>query len=192
MKEVKLNKGLLITLIPVSAVVVAIILSAFLSGAVWEYSDKTILGTIEVVSSVSVMGLIFGGGPNKVVSGEEAESLKYNGGMSIFGLIAFILAVVAVVLLVVAFVKGLKSNKYCNLLVLGGILAVVLSAVCMLLLLVAGTEVSSEVLGMTVTSTFKESFKEYSLGIGAILWSVITLVGAGASAVLYFLDVKAK
>ena len=73
------------------------IVCLFLPGVSQSASEMGATATI----SISLIGLVFGGGPLKMTfsgGGESANtSADYKGGMSIFGLLAFILLVVAIV-----------------------------------------------------------------------------------------------
>ena len=131
-----------------------------------------------VTGSISLIGLMFGCGPFKMTVIDEAHVINYSGSMSIFGLLAFILLVVAIVLAIVAIVM-----KKSNLLIPAGAVAVV-AGICVLLVMVAGT--ASE------GTAFKDIMDLYNfkLGIGSILFAVSAILGGGLLVASKVMDTK--
>ena len=167
-------------LIPAFAAVAAIILATFLTG-VRAKVDTIIGGTLisTTVSTVSLIGMIFGSGTavSKTTSDSNVNisEMAYDGGMSIFGLIAFILLVLGIIAIVAAlFVKGKKLD-------LIGSALIVLGGICLFLLLVAGTDLSvTTVIGgytHTDVNPFKDAFAEYSLGAGVYICAILSILG---------------
>ena len=154
------------------------IVCLFLPGVSQKASEMGTTATI----SISLIGLVFGGGPLKVTfSGEGASantSADYKGGMSIFGLLAFVLLIVAIVLAIVAIVM-----KKSNLLIPAGAVAVV-AGICVLLVMVVGT--ASE------GTAFKDIMDLYNfkLGIGSILFAVSAILGGGLLVASKAMDTK--
>ena len=135
---------------------------------------------VPVTVSISLIGLVFGGGPLKA-SGSAGgtsvnQSMDYKGGMSIFGLLAFILLVVAIVLAIVAVVM-----KKSNLLIPAGAVAVV-AGICVLLVMVAGTTAEG--------TAFKDLMEGLKLGIGSILFAVSAILGGGLLVASKVMDTK--
>ena len=94
-----------------------------------------------------------------------------DGGMSIFGLLSIVALVAGIALTIVSiFVKDKKLDF------IGSILVAV-AGVFMLLLLVAGTDVTQTYGNMTRTAKFTEVYEEFKLGIGAILYAIIAILG---------------
>lgn len=137
---------------------------------------------VPVTMSISLIGLVFGGGPIKAsgsAGGTSAnQSMDYKGAMSIFGLLAFILLVVAIVLAIVAVVM-----KKSNLLIPAGAVAVV-AGLCVLLVMVAGTDSEG--------TAFKDIMDLYNfkLGIGSILFAVSAILGGGLLVASKVMDTK--
>ena len=152
------------------------IVCLFLPGVSQKASEMGATATI----SISLIGLVFGGGPLKVAlsgGGESANtSADYKGGMSIFGLLAFILLVVAIVLAIVAIVM-----KKSNLLIPAGAVAVV-AGICVLLVMVAGTAAEG--------TAFKDLMEGLKLGIGSILFAVSAILGGGLLVASKVMDTK--
>lgn len=152
------------------------IVCLFLPGVSQKVSEMGTTATI----SISLIGLVFGGGPLKMtLSGGEGSantSADYKGGMSIFGLLAFILLVVAIVLAIVAIVM-----KKSNLLIPAGAVAVV-AGIFVLLVMVAGT--ASE------GTAFKDMMESFKLGIGSILFAVSAILGGGLLVASKVMDTK--
>ena len=88
------NKKFLSTIVPVGCGVLAIIFATFLRGAVHK---AEVLGET-YHTFVRMFGVIFGGG--SVVNTALNTSTSFDGGMSIFGLFAFIVVVAGLVVLV--------------------------------------------------------------------------------------------
>lgn len=152
------------------------IVCLFLPGVSQEVSEMGVTAT----ASISLIGLVFGGGPlkTKISGGGESGnvSLDYKGGMSIFGLLAFVLLVVAIVLAIVAIVM-----KKSNLLIPAGAVAVV-AGICVLLVMVVGT--ASE------GTAFKDMMEGFKLGIGSILFAVSAILGGGLLVASKVMDTK--
>lgn len=152
------------------------IVCLFLPGVSQKVSEMGTTATI----SISLIGLVFGGGPLKMTfSGEGASantSADYKGGMSIFGLLAFILLVVAIVLAIVAVVM-----KKSNLLIPAGAVAVV-AGIFVLLVMVAGTAAEG--------TAFKDMMEGFKLGIGSILFAVSAILGGGLLVASKVMDTK--
>ncbi len=139
------------------------IISLFLAGVGASVSQMGV--TVSV--SISLIGLMFGNGSIKTAG----VSVGYKGGMSYFGLIAFILLIVAIVLAIVAVVM-----KKSNLLMVAGAVAVI-AGICVLLVLVAGTKVSSASVDTAVS--FKAFMEGLKLGVGTILFAISAILGGG-------------
>lgn len=189
MKQVKLSKGLLVFLLPVCAIGLALMLSLFLPGASYSESTEIYGMTYEASASVSLFSLLSGFGELVSESNGFEATVEYSGGLSIFGFVALLLAIASIVVLVVAQIKS-KEQKYNLVLVILGIAFAIVSALAMLLVLVAGTDLAVEVYGTSTASPFTETFEDFGLGIGAILWSVLCLGGGVASLVILLLDMK--
>ena len=154
------------------------IVCLFFPGVILKSSEMGRTATIRI----SFIWLVFGGGPLKVTfSGGAASantSSDYKGAMSIFGLLAFILLVVAIVLAIVAIVM-----KKSNLLIPAGAVAVV-AGLCVLLVMVAGTDSEG--------TAFKDIMDLYNfkLGIGSILFAVSAILGGGLLVASKVMDTK--
>lgn len=149
--------------------VVAIVLSLFLAGVIYdpEYS---------LTSTVTLISMMLGGG-NMVLSAKNPNTgekfvEKYNivGGGSTFGLISFILVVLAILVALVAMVK--KDKRFAT---LGGLLLIVGGALIFLLLATGNPIITSKLLG--TSTSFADYFEGYRLGIGAIIYGIITIAG---------------
>ena len=148
------------------------IVCLFLPGVSQKVSEMGVTAT----ASISLIGLVFGGGPLKTKISGGNVSLDYKGGMSIFGLLAFVLLIVAIVLAIVAIVM-----KKSNLLIPAGAVAVV-AGICVLLVMVVGT--ASE------GTAFKDMMEGFKLGIGSILFAVSAILGGGLLVASKVMDTK--
>lgn len=120
---------------------------------------------------ISLIGVVFGGGPVVTSFFGSTASTKYDGGMSFFALASFIMLIAALVLIVLSLFKKNKNLV----LTAGGLL--VLSAILMFLLKTAGT---NTFVGMAKTP-WKEFIDSTNLGIGAILYAVFALLAGGCA-----------
>ena len=156
----------LLAIIVAGAGVLALILGMILPGAVAE------MGGIDY--SIAILGLAFGGAELKASAGGQSATMKVgDGGMSIFGLISIIALVVGIALVIASiFVKDKKFDFI-------GAILVAVAGVFMLLLLVAGTDLTNN----GQTAKFTEVYEEFKLGIGAIIYAIIAILG-GAFGIL--------
>lgn len=155
----------LLAIIVAGAAVLALILGIVLPGVTAEMGGATY--------TIGILGMAFGGAEYKVSADVATMTAKIgDGGMSIFGLISIIALAAGIVLTIVSIFKGEKLGFI-------GAILVAVAGVCMLLLLVAGTEVSQVFGGQTYTSTFAETFEQFKLGIGAIIYAILAILGGG-------------
>ena len=147
-------------------------------------ASEEVMGSV-TSSTISLIGLMFGGGPLKGTTAGISMSTNYSGGMSIFGLFAFVLLIVAIALGIVAVVM-----KKSNLLIPAGAVAVV-AGICALLVMVAGTPVTSSIAGLgEIEESFKEFIDGFNLGIGSILFAVSAILGGGLLVASKIMDTK--
>ena len=159
----------LLAIIVAGAAVLALILGMILPGVVAEMGGAKY--------SVGILGMAFGGAEYKVSAGGVSATAKIgDGGMSIFGLLSVIALIAGIVLVIVSIFKGEK------LAFIGSILIAV-AGLFMLLLLVAGTDVSQTISGTKYSAKFTETFEEFKLGFGAILYAILAIAG-GAFGIL--------
>ncbi len=124
--------------------------------------------------TANIFGMAFGGATLTTTIKSTTTSTAITGGMSTFALFSVIALFLGLALSILSI---FSKNK--NLDFLGAILVVV-AGILMLFLLTAGTDVVTASFGSTtITVKFVEYFKEYSLAIGAILYSVIAILGGG-------------
>ena len=167
MDKIKRNLASIIT---VGAVVLGLIFALILPGAV--ASEENVSGT------VSFFGIVFGGGPIVAKVYNTTVEQAYAGGMSIFGLLSFLLAVAGIALIVIQVVKGNDKLGF-----IGNILIAV-AGIFAFLLLAAGTDVTVTIYeGYSATGTFAEQFKEFAIGAGAVIYGILALAG-GAFGIL--------
>lgn len=132
-------------------------------------------------STVALAGLVFGNPTMKLTGSGVSISEKANGLLSWFGLISFILLLGAIILGVFAFVK---KNKTIG--IVAGIVAVI-AGICIFMILVAGTTSKTTAYGITVETSFKETYEGCKLGIGTILYGILAILGGGLIAGSQFL-----
>lgn len=118
-----------------------------------------------LVASISVIGLIFGKG-KLVTNFEEVPTYHTGGTISIFALISFIIMIIGIGMCIISLILNVK-----NLDVFSGAVVVVASLL-MLLIKVAGTNMENMFGDVQKFSIF---FKEYSLGVGTILYAIIPI-----------------
>ena len=154
----------LLAVIVAGAGLLALILGLILPGAAAE------MGGIDY--SIGLLGMAFGGAEYKMSAGGQTATFKVgDGGMSIFGVLSIVALVAGIALVIVSmFVKDKKLDF------IGSILVAV-AGVFMLLLLVAGTDITQTYGGTTNTAKFTEVYEEFKLGIGAILYAIIAILG---------------
>ncbi len=129
-------------------------------------------------ASIAMFSLVFGGGKiTSKVAGITVEGGKFNGALSIFGLVAFVLLVAAIVVLVLSFV--LKEKSKMLVLVAGALFLV--AGVCAFLITVAGTSANLAVLGsQAVKVEWKDFIGQYKVGVGAILFGIFSIISGAA------------
>lgn len=159
-KVMEFIKKNLLAVIVAGAGLLALILGLILPGATLTIGSET--GTI------NFLGLVFGNATLTVSGGGASVAMKFgDGGMSIFGLISILALVAGIALTIVSiFVKDKKFDFI-------GAILVAVAGVFMFLLLVAGTDITSG----AISTSFADAYKEYSLGIGAILYAIIAILG---------------
>ena len=150
-----INKKFLSTLAPAALGVLAIILAMFLRGATLSEEGASIY--------VKMFGVIFGGGKAYAEAFGYEAAVEFSGGMSYFGMLAFLAVVAGVALLVFAY---LKEN---DLFILVGNGLLLIGGLAMLLLLSAGAEIEG--------LPFKDFYGEYNLGLGAYVWAILCSLG---------------
>ena len=150
-----------------------------------EFIKKNLLAII--VAGAGVLALILGLALEPVAElGEEVKffdlvfgfnkeqmGMTATGGLSFFALISFVALIAGIALTIVSIFKNEK-------LAFIGAILVAVAGVCMLLALVAGTDYSIAVGGKTMmTAKFADLYEGYDLGIGAIIYGVIAILGGG-------------
>lgn len=148
----------LLAVIVAGAAVLALILGIVLPGATAEYMGQT--------NNMKLFDVVFG--VNETVMGT-----KMTGAMSIFGLVSIAALVAGIVLTILSIFKGEKLGFI-------GAILVAVAGVCMFLLLVAGTNLVYTAGGQVVsTAKFTEAYELYKLGIGAIIYAILAILGGG-------------
>jgi hypothetical protein len=176
-KKKTIKKTNWFALIPAFAAIAAIILATFLTGVrVYEesYINGSFLGS--TLKTVSLLSFIFGSTSYELTtvlgSNEpDVSQFAYAGGVSTFGIIAFILLALGVVAIVASlFVKGKKLD-------LIGSMLIVLGGICLFLVLVAGSNVTYTSLFNEQIVAFKEFFEGFKLGAGVYICAIISILG---------------
>ncbi|MBE7081580.1 MAG: hypothetical protein E7372_03390 [Clostridiales bacterium] len=127
----------------------------------------------DVEGEIKLFDIIFGMNESQAT---PVGTLKMTGGMSITGLISFIALVAGIALTVASiFIKD-KNFDFI------GAICIAVAGVCMLLLLTVGTDLVYSG-AMERTMKFADTYGELDLGIGAILYGVIAILG-GAFGIL--------
>ncbi len=133
---------------------------------------------ITMEGHIKMSAFVFGGG-NISASfwGLKIDVMSFKGGLSIFGLVAFILLVIGIALTVLSLVLRKQAKLYALL----GCIVLLLSGVFAFLLTVAGTSATITIAGetQTVVETWKEFVSGLHLGTGAILFGVFNILAAG-------------
>ena len=118
----------------------------------------------DVDGEIKLFDLVFG-------FNESQGGATATGALSFFALISFVALIVGIVLTVVSIFKNEK------LAFIGSILIAV-AGVCMLFALVAGTDYTMSIAGKTMMKAkFTEVYEGFKLGIGAILYAIIAILG---------------
>ncbi len=177
-----------LTVLSVLLAIAAIIFIAF-PGFVKSDSDA---------QSYSLFGFIFGKLTYVTTKGNSTTITTYNGGLSTFALISFILVASGLFLLIIA----LPNRNLRFLLLLAGILLIA-GSVCIWLIKTSGSEISFgklEIAGYQVE--YKESFsefinptksttlyslKDYNFGYGLICYFTLSLVAGLTSTLSFFI-----
>ena len=153
----------LLAVIVAGAAVLALILGMIFPGAVAEMGGAKY--------TVATLGLAFGGAKYKVsAEGMSATAKVGDGGASIFGLLSVLALIAGIVLVILSIKKGEK------LAFIGSILVAV-AGLFMLLLLVAGTDVTQTIAGTKYSAKFTETFEQFKLGFGAIVYAILAIAG---------------
>ena len=133
-------------------------------GKIYEVSIFESHGDI----GIPLISFIFGGGSIYSVEHKKLGELYGWSGISLFGVIAFICLVVALVLFV-AYICSRKEKLY-----IASCVSLILSGIFILFLFVVGT--SPQGPGWNC-GNFAELFKDFRLGTGTILWSLLCALG---------------
>ncbi|MBQ8196558.1 MAG: hypothetical protein IJZ73_00670 [Clostridia bacterium] len=166
-------------LIPAFAAVAAIILATFLTGVrFYEESYSSINGSFigSTLKTVPLLSFIFGSSSYELTtvlgSNEpDVSQFAYAGGVSTFGIIAFVLLALGVVAIVASlFIKGKKLD-------LIGSALIVLGGICLFLVLVAGFNVTYSSLFTEQIVAFKEFFEGFKLGAGVYICAILSILG---------------
>ena len=181
-KKKKQVKSLLPIIIVAGAAIVALVVAFLLPGV-----TKTVEGQIfggQTVYTIALTGLIFGNGPDVAQSGNTTLSTVYEGGMSTFALISFIVMLAGILALVASvFVEG----KFLDVI---GSLLVAVSGVLMLFVLSGGTEVVTDLIGsLQSTKPFIEYFEGYTLAGGPVIYAIIAIIGGAFGIVNNFVKI---
>ncbi len=174
------------TILSAVGVLLGIAAMICLAGAGLYYKDSSTRDlavtsvTTTVVSSAGLFGFVFGGHDfvNVTTVGTADPgtiTVHYDGGMSYFALIAFILVVLAIVVAVVSFFAKKQSKM---LALVAGVLFI-LGGICMFMVKVAGTDFTQTAQSLTVKTTWADFFKDskYGLGVGTILYAIFAILG---------------
>ena len=176
-------KRFLTTIVVVGAAVLALFFALILAGATKTETNEVLGTTTTLTSTISFLGLAFGGSKivNTAVSGNNTTTgaFAYDGGMSIFALIAFILILLSIVVMIASV---LIKNKKIGLI---GSILLVLAGITSFLILVVGTDVSVTTsvdtildnISNTTVTPFAEVFEGFKLGAGAIVCGVLCIRG---------------
>ncbi|MBR2321309.1 MAG: hypothetical protein IKA57_04155, partial [Clostridia bacterium] len=169
-------KNKLPVLIVIGAAILALLFALIMPGA--KMVQK--MGTSEVVYKANLIGLMFGSTEVVATLGSKTQSITYDGGMSIFGLISFIALVGGLALTVLSFFVADKKFD-----TIGAVL-VALAGVLVLFLLTAGTDLTGyNGIDMSAhPAEFKEVYENYKLGVGAILYAIVAILGGGIGLVM--------
>ena len=177
-----------LTLLSVLLAIAAIIFIAFPGFVKSDSASQT----------YSLFGFIFGKLTYVTNKGNTTTITTYNGGLSTFALISFILVISGLILLIIA----LPNRKLRFLLLLAGILLIA-GSVCIWLIKTNGSEISFgklEVGGYQIE--YKESFsefvnptksttlfslKDYNFGYGLICYFTLSLVAGLTSTLSFFI-----
>jgi len=166
-------------LIPAFAAVAAIILATFLTGVrFYEESYSSVNGSFigSTLKTVPLLSFIFGSSSYELTtvlgSNEpDVSQFAYAGGVSTFGIIAFVLLALGVVAIVASlFIKGKKLD-------LIGSALIVLGGICLFLVLVAGSNVTYSSLFTEQIVAFKEFFEGFKLGAGVYICAILSILG---------------
>lgn len=181
-------KRFLTTIVVVGAAVLALFFALILTGAgktIVNTADIPFVGTVTTTttSAITFLGLAFGGSKivTTVVSGDNTNITEfvYDGGMSIFALIAFILILLSIVVMLASVL--IKNRK----IALIGSILLVLAGIASFLILVVGTDVSvttsaDTIIGNisnTTVKPFAEVFAGFKLSAGAIVCGILCILG---------------
>lgn len=178
-KKKTIKKTNWFALIPAFAAVAAIILATFLTGVrVYEESYSSLNGSFlgSTLKTVPLLSFIFGSTSYELTTvlgtnEPDVSQFAYAGGVSTFGIIAFVLLALGVVAIVASlFVKGKKLD-------LIGSMLIVLGGICLFLVLVAGSNVTYTSLFSEQIVAFKEFFEGFKLGAGVYICAIISILG---------------
>ena len=180
----KINKYIPAIIIAATSVL-SMLLTAFLPGAVY---DGKVDGSV-VPTTVSLIGMMFGSSELYTVTTKRIIEAPYIGGLSTFGLIAFILLALGLLCIIISVVIEKHS-----LVGIGAILSL-LAGVAVILLLVGGTNITA----VTENDFLYESnykfnyfFDGFKMGIGAILFAALNFASGLVSGILWLLQTKGQ
>lgn len=148
------------------------ILCIFLPGCINTLTATVFGQTITTETKVLLYGLVFGN-PEVIITVTSAgsTSMVFEGGLSYLGLIGFILVAIGLVVTLLSLFFKRQAKLICVL----AFLIILIGACLMMAVLTCGSDVAYQGL----TSSFTDTYEEFDLGVGTILFFVSGLISSG-------------
>lgn len=173
-----------ITVIIIAATsVFSMFLTAFLPGVIYE---GKVDGSV-VPTTVSLVGMMFGSSELYTVTTKRTIEAPYIGGLSTFGLVAFIMLALSLLCVIIAIV--IEKNSFVGI----GAAFSVLAGIAVLFILVGGTNITAVTENNYLyDSNYKFSyfFNGFKLGAGTIIFSILNFTSGLVSGILWLLKTK--
>ena len=142
---------------------------------------------IEMVCTVPLSGVAFGSSKVNAqynYGGVNFDaSIPFSGGLSVFGLISFILLLVSMALIIYAMIK--KNAK----IELYGAICLLISGICMFLVLVAGSDVVADLSSFgqeKMAESFREFYEDTHISVGVYFYGIVCILGSAFGIYRYF------
>ena len=142
---------------------------------------------IEIVGTVPLSGVAFGSSRANFQFSYSGSSIDvgvpFSGGLSVFGLISFILLFVSMALIIYAMVKENAQIE------LYGAICLLVSGICMFLVLVAGSDVVADLSGFgqeKIAESFREFYEDTHISVGVYFYGIVCILGGVFGIYRYF------
>lgn len=173
MKKRKNKNNLMINVISLIFGIISLVLIFIVTGALIQTDNSK--------ATVPLMGLVFGSPTITSTIGKINTSISYTGGMSLTGIISFVLLIIGILFLAISIYKKSKLISFIG----NGCL--IASGIVMFFVLNTGLDFTTEIGSFEIKTNFVDFYKNYSIAFGTIIYSILNIVGGGVGLLFPFL-----